>query len=98
MVRKVAKSSKTANQTSVSEEKSPFTLVLYEVTRAKGVVETKAIPAKSRVLGQTCMAPDPIDWSEKGADGKKHKAKIIKFGSKLFVSTLVQKESCRIPN
>lgn len=82
-----ASSKKSTSKAPVPEEKRPYTLVFYEpkgVTKkgTKGVVETKSIPPKLRVQNMTCLAPDPIDWSEKGPDnGKKHKAKIIAFGS-----------------
>lgn len=69
------------------ERKEPFALVLYEKGKEKGVVETKSIPKKNRVVGNTCNVPDPIDWClEEGVKStdKVHKATVVTFGCKYY--------------
>lgn len=64
----------------------PFTLVLYDTIKKKGVVETKKIAKRSRKVGENCLAPNPIDYIEPGQvdpdSSKKFPAKVIAFGCK----------------
>lgn len=69
------------------EVKEPFALVLYNDS-TKGVVETKSIAKKFRIIGSTCKAPNPIDWVEGQvrSTAKETEAKVIVFGRKLHTS------------
>lgn len=65
----------------------PFSLVLYEIEKRKGVVETLSIAKKDRVKGAPCLALNPVDYSPiplpiENRNKTKHKAFVIEFGCK----------------
>lgn len=82
-----------AASTSV-EEPGPFGFVFYTSDQTKGVVETKNIAKKDRLVGSKCKAPMPIDMvlEEKLTPSNqqvKYEAFVVQFGSKLRYSYMI---------
>lgn len=66
---------------SARKEPPPFALVFYCQNKDKGVVETKSLASKARIVGAKCKAPCPIDY-EDPTDKKVYDATVIAFGRK----------------